>query len=234
MSVPRTNCGVPRAANAGERITVFGWVDRRRDQGGLIFLDLRDRSGILQVVIDATAAPDAHHAAHGVRLEWVLRVDGELRVRAPANVNPKLATGEVELHATGCTVLSAAKTPPFPINEDTEVDEPLRLRHRYLDLRRERLQRNLSARARFTSELRRAMTEQNFLEIETPQMIRATPEGARDYLVPSRLSPGSFYALPQSPQLYKQLCMVAGFDRYFQLAHCMRVHATRYRDVLCR
>src|SRR6202043_612806 len=135
---------------------------------------------------------------------------------------PKLGTGDVELHASGCAVLSAAKTPPFPVNEDTEVDEQLRLRHRYLDLRRERMQRNLRARAKFCTELRRAMGEIGFLEIETPMMIRATPEGARDYLVPSRLFPGSFYALPQSPQLYKQLCMVAGFDRYFQLAHCMR------------
>jgi len=203
-------------------MTVFGWVDRRRDQGGLIFLDLRDHSGILQVVIDAAAAPDAHAAAHEARLEYVLRVDGELRQRAAHNVNAKIATGEVELHADACTVLSRAKTPPFPVNEDTDVDEQLRLRYRYLDLRRERMQRHLRARARFCTELRRAASEIGFVEIETPQLIRATPEGARDYLVPSRLFPGSFYALPQSPQLYKQLSMVAGFDRYFQLAHCMR------------
>ena len=222
MSVVRTLCGAPRAADQGARMTVYGWVDRRRDQGGLIFLDLRDHSGILQVVLDAAVAKDAHDAAHGVRLEWVLRVEGELRRRAPENMNPKLGTGEVELHATACTVLSAAKTPPFPVNEDTEVDEQLRLKHRYLDLRRERMQRNMRARAQFSTEIRRAMTQKGFIEIETPMMIRATPEGARDYLVPSRLFPGNFYALPQSPQLYKQLCMVAGFDRYFQLAHCMR------------
>ncbi|MBV8300443.1 MAG: aspartate--tRNA ligase [Candidatus Dormibacteraeota bacterium] len=222
MTLERTYCGTPRRNDAGRRLTFYGWVDRRRDQGGLIFLDVRDHSGTVQVVIDATRAPDAHRAAHEVRLEFVLRVDGELRERSAQNVNPRIATGEVELHADACTVLSAAKTPPFPVNEDTEVDEQLRLRYRYLDLRRERMQRQLRARARFCTELRRAAAELGFVEIETPQLIRATPEGARDYLVPSRLFPGSFYALPQSPQLYKQLSMVAGFDRYFQLAHCMR------------
>ena len=187
-------------------MTVFGWVDRRRDHGGLIFIDLRDHTGTLQVVIDPQTARGLGNA-HEVRLEWVLRVDGELRTRAPQNVNPKRETGEVELHAAACAVLSAAKTPPFPVNEDSEVEEQLRLRHRYLDLRRPRLQRNLRTRAAFCIELRRALTGLGFVEIETPQMIRATPEGARDYLVPSRLFPGSFYALPQSPQLYKQLCM---------------------------
>jgi aspartyl-tRNA synthetase len=222
VTTERTYCGTPRAAATGARATVYGWVDRRRDQGGLIFIDLRDHTGVLQVVIDANDAPEAHRAAREARLEWVLRFEGELRLRAPENVNPKRETGEVELRAGACSVLAIAKTPPFPVNEDTDVDEQLRLRHRYLDLRRVHLQRNLRARARFCTELRRAMGEIGFLEIETPMMIRATPEGARDYLVPSRLFPGSFYALPQSPQLYKQLCMVAGFDRYFQLAHCMR------------
>jgi aspartyl-tRNA synthetase len=222
VSTIRTYCGTPRAADSGAPATVFGWVDRRRDHGGLIFIDLRDNSGILQVVIDPNDAPEAHRAAREARLEWVLRFEGELRVRAPENVNPKRETGDIELRASACTVLAIAKTPPFPVNEDSEVDEQLRLRHRYLDLRRVRLQRNMRARARFCTELRRAMSEIGFLEIETPMMIRATPEGARDYLVPSRLFPGSFYALPQSPQLYKQLSMVAGFDRYFQLAHCMR------------
>jgi aspartyl-tRNA synthetase len=222
VTTERTYCGAPRPAAAGARAIVYGWVDRRRDQGGLIFIDLRDHTGILQVVIDANDAPEAHRAAREARLEWVLRFEGEIRLRAPENVNPKRETGEIELRAGACTVLAVAKTPPFPVNEDTEVDEQLRLRHRYLDLRRVHLQRNLRARARFCTELRRAMGEIGFLEIETPMMIRATPEGARDYLVPSRLFPGSFYALPQSPQLYKQLCMVAGFDRYFQLAHCMR------------
>jgi aspartyl-tRNA synthetase len=222
VSTERTYCGTPRAADSGTHVTAYGWVDRRRDHGGLIFIDLRDHTGILQVVIDPNEAPEAHRAAREARLEWVLRFEGELRMRAPENVNPKRETGEVELRAGDCSVLAIAKTPPFPVNEDSEVDEQLRLRHRYLDLRRVRLQRNLRARAKFSTELRRAMSEIGFLEIETPMMIRATPEGARDYLVPSRLFPGSFYALPQSPQLYKQLSMVAGFDRYFQLAHCMR------------
>ncbi|MFZ0130738.1 MAG: aspartate--tRNA ligase [Candidatus Dormiibacterota bacterium] len=222
MSTDRTYCGTPRAADSGKAATAFGWVDRRRDHGGLIFIDLRDHTGILQVVIDPNEAPEAHQAAREARLEWVLRIDGEIRMRSPENVNPKRETGEVELRARACTVLAVAKTPPFPVNEDTEVDEQLRLRHRYLDLRRTHLQRNLRARAKFCAELRRAMGEIGFLEIETPMMIRATPEGARDYLVPSRLYHGSFYALPQSPQLYKQLSMVAGFDRYFQLARCMR------------
>jgi len=203
-------------------MTVFGWVDRRRDHGGLIFLDLRDHSGVLQVVINPQTAPRAHAAAQGVRLEYVMRVSGTLRPRETHNVNLRLATGEVELHAEECEVLSVARTPPFPVNEETEVDESLRLRHRYLDLRRPRLQRNLRARATFIAHLRSVMGEMGFTEIETPMMIRATPEGARDYLVPSRLQHGSFYALPQSPQLYKQLCMVAGLDRYFQIARCMR------------
>ena len=222
MSVARTLAGTPRASDAGVDITVFGWVDRRRDHGGLIFFDVRDHSGILQVVINPQAAPSAHAAAEGVRLEYVLRVTGTLRLRDPQNVNPRRDTGEVELHATECEVLSVARTPPFPVNEETDVDEGLRLRHRYLDLRRPRLQRNLRARMGFISSLRSVMGEMGFTEVETPMMIRATPEGARDYLVPSRLQHGSFYALPQSPQLYKQLCMVGGLDRYFQIARCMR------------
>jgi aspartyl-tRNA synthetase len=222
LSTERTLCGAPRASDAGTAMTVFGWVDRRRDHGGLIFLDLRDHSGVLQVVINPQTAPRAHAAAQGVRLEYVMRVSGTLRPREPHNVNLRLATGEVELHAEECAVLSVARTPPFPVNEETEVDESLRLRHRYLDLRRPRLQRNLRARATFIAHLRSVMGEMGFTEIETPMMIRATPEGARDYLVPSRLQHGSFYALPQSPQLYKQLCMVAGLDRYFQIARCMR------------
>ncbi len=222
MSVTRTACGTPRAIDAGDEMTVFGWVDRRRDHGGLIFLDLRDHSGILQVVINPETAPQAHSNAHGVRLEYVMRVHGTLRAREPHNVNPRRDTGEVELYADECEVLSVARTPPFPVNEETDVDEALRLRHRYLDLRRSRLQRNLRSRARFIAALRAVMVESGFTEIETPMMIRATPEGARDYLVPSRLQHGSFYALPQSPQLYKQLCMVAGLDRYFQIARCMR------------
>ncbi|MDQ6856606.1 MAG: aspartate--tRNA ligase [Candidatus Dormibacteraeota bacterium] len=222
MSTSRTGCGIPRATDAGQEMTVYGWVDRRRDHGGLIFLDIRDHSGILQVVINPQTAPGAHGNAHGVRLEYVMRVHGTLRARDAHNVNPRRDTGEVELYADDCEVLSVAKTPPFPVNEETEVEEGLRLRHRYLDLRRSRLQRNLRSRASFIAALRGAMGDMGFTEVETPMMIRATPEGARDYLVPSRLQHGAFYALPQSPQLYKQLCMVAGIDRYFQIARCMR------------
>jgi aspartyl-tRNA synthetase len=222
LTTVRTPCGEPRKQDAGKRTVVYGWVDRRRDLGGLVFIDLRDRSGVLQCVFNPKTAPEAHAAVEKVRLEWVLRVEGELRPRDPQNVNPRLDTGEVELHVEKCEVLSAAKTPPFAVNEDAAVDEMLRLRYRYLDLRRPTLQRNMVARARFLQALRHAMVEQGFLEIETPMMIRATPEGARDYLVPSRIFPGNFYALPQSPQLYKQLSMVAGLDRYFQLARCMR------------
>ncbi|HVS42612.1 MAG TPA: aspartate--tRNA ligase [Candidatus Dormibacteraeota bacterium] len=222
MATERTPCGEPRAADAGRRITVFGWVDGRRDFGGLTFIDLRDRSGILQVVFNPATDGEAHQMAQRTRNEWVVRVEGEVRLRGAANTNPKLETGEVELHAASCTVLSQARTPPFPVNEETDVDERLRLRYRYLDLRHPRLQRNLRSRARFIGGLRRAMESLGFIEIETPMMIRATPEGARDYLVPSRIFPGRFFALPQSPQLYKQLCMVAGLDRYFQIARCMR------------
>jgi aspartyl-tRNA synthetase len=218
----RTRCGHPRAADAGQAVTVFGWVDRRRDHGGLIFLDVRDTTGIVQVVVNPQTATDAHAAMHDVRLEYVVRCTGEVKPRGAENVNPKLPTGEVEIHASDCSVLSVAKTPPFPVNEDSDVDEKLRLTYRYLDLRRPQMQHNLRKRARFIHAIRSAMIDQDFVEIETPQMVRATPEGARDYLIPSRLFPGSFYALPQSPQLYKQLCMVAGMDRYFQIAHCMR------------
>jgi aspartyl-tRNA synthetase len=222
MTTVRTACGAPRVADAGTSMVVYGWVDRRRDQGGLVFIDLRDRSGVLQLVINRETAPAAHAAVEDVRLEWVLRAEGQLRPREAQNVNPRLATGEVELHVSRIEVLSAARTPPFAVNEDVDVEEKLRLQYRYLDLRRPALQRNLVARARCMQALRHAMVEQGFVEIETPTLIRATPEGARDYLVPSRIFPGNVYALPQSPQLYKQLCMVAGLDRYFQLARCAR------------
>jgi aspartyl-tRNA synthetase len=223
MTTNRTWCGEPREAAAGTAMTVFGWVDRRRDHGGLIFLDLRDRSGILQVVVNPHTAPAAHEAVQGVRLEYVLRVTGRLRLRGDDNLNPGLATGAVELHADACEVLAVAKTPPFPIAGDASaVDESLRLHYRYLDLRHATMQRNLAARARLVHGIRLAMVEQGFTEIETPVLMGPTPEGARDYLVPSRIHPGTFYALPQSPQLYKQMSMVAGIDRYFQIARCMR------------
>ena len=222
MTTERTLCGSPRADDDGSEVTVYGWVDRRRDMGGLIFLDVRDYSGIIQVVVDPDEAPEAHAAAHRVRLEWVVKIVGRITARPEGSENVNLQTGAVELRAGAFAVMSAARPAPFPVNEDTDVDEQVRLRYRYLDLRRSRLQRNLRTRARFIGEIRRAMSERGFVEVETPMMIRATPEGARDYLVPSRLFRGSFYALPQSPQLYKQLCMVAGVDRYFQIARCMR------------
>lgn len=222
MKVERTRCGTLRAGAVGTRVTLFGWIDRRRDHGGLIFLDLRDRTGIVQVVVNPDSVPAVHEALHEARLEWVVRIAGTVVARTGANVNPKLPTGEVEVQAEECEVLATAKTLPFAVNDDSPVDEKLRLTYRYLDLRRQSLQHNLRQRARFITGLRDAMNSMEFLEIETPLMVRATPEGSRDYLVPSRIFPGSFYALPQSPQLYKQLCMVAGLDRYFQIARCMR------------
>src|SRR5205807_10340709 len=185
-------CGAPRAGDAGRTMTVYGWVDRRRDHGGLVFIDLRDRSGILQVVFNPEQAADAHRMVRDVRSEWVLRLQGELRRRTPENVNPRRPTGEVELIASACEVLAAAATPPFAVNDEVEVEERLRLQYRYLDLRRPHMQRNMQARARFVAALRRTMDELGFTEIETPMLVRATPEGARDYLVPSRLFQGSF------------------------------------------
>ncbi len=221
MTTQRIGCGDLRADRTGGRVTVYGWVDRRRDLGGLTFLDLRDRTGVVQVVVGPSAAT-AHDAAKHVRNEWVLRVGGELVARSPQTVNPRLGTGDVEIRVDELEVLSEARTPPFAVNDESEVEEKLRLRHRYLDLRRPRMQRNLRARARFIGALRSAMDGMDFTEIETPMLIRATPEGARDYLVPSRIHPGRFYALPQSPQIYKQLSMVSGLDRYYQIARCMR------------
>jgi aspartyl-tRNA synthetase len=222
--------GTLRAEHAGETVTVAGWVDTRRDHGGVAFLDLRDRSGLLQVVADTGAAEgggigqasDALEAAHRVRSEWVLRVTGTVRARPEGMVNDKLATGAVELAATSIEVLSAAETPPFPVEDDIEVSEELRLVHRYVDLRRPRMLDNLQVRARTVSIIRRVMERNGFIDVETPQLTRPTPEGARDFLVPSRLQPGESYALPQSPQLFKQLLMVAGIERYYQIARCFR------------
>jgi aspartyl-tRNA synthetase len=213
--------GTLRAEHAGETVTVAGWVDTRRDHGGVAFLDLRDRSGLLQVVADPEAS-DALEAAHRVRAEWVLKVTGTVRARPEGMVNDKLATGAVELAATSIEVLSAADTPPFPVEDAIEVSEELRLVHRYVDLRRPRMLDNLQVRARATAIIRRVMERNGFIDVETPQLTRPTPEGARDFLVPSRLQPGSSYALPQSPQLFKQLLMVAGIERYYQIARCFR------------
>jgi aspartyl-tRNA synthetase len=213
--------GTLRAEHAGETVTVAGWVDTRRDHGGVAFLDLRDRSGLLQVVADPDAS-DALEAAHRVRSEWVLEVTGTVRARPEGMVNDKLATGAVELAATSIEVLSAADTPPFPVEDDLEVSEELRLVHRYVDLRRPGMLDNLQVRARATAIIRRVMERNGFIDVETPQLTRPTPEGARDFLVPSRLQPGTSYALPQSPQLFKQLLMVAGIERYYQIARCFR------------
>jgi aspartyl-tRNA synthetase len=213
--------GVLRAEHAGQTVTVAGWVDTRRDHGGVAFLDLRDRTGILQVVADPEAS-DALEAAHRVRSEWVLKITGTVRERPEGMVNDKLPTGAVELAATSVEVLSAAETPPFPIEDDIDVSEELRLKHRYVDLRRGRLARNLQVRAQTLAIIRRVMERHGFTDVETPVLTRPTPEGARDFLVPSRLQPGESYALPQSPQLFKQLLMVAGIERYYQIARCFR------------
>ncbi|MCU0506542.1 MAG: aspartate--tRNA ligase [Chloroflexi bacterium] len=216
-------CGALRAADAGSTVRLAGWVHRRRDMGHLIFIDLRDRHGITQVVIDADLAPAAHAVASRVRSEFVLSVDGEVAERLPGTHNPRLATGDVELHATGVTVLSEAKTPPFYINDpDAPVDEALRLTYRYLDIRRQPMTERLMLRSALVRAIRDVHHEHGFVEIETPNLIKSTPEGARDFIVPSRLQPGTVYALPQSPQQLKQLLMVAGIDRYFQIARCFR------------
>jgi aspartyl-tRNA synthetase len=215
--------GQLRGSDAGSPARLAGWVHRRRDHGQLIFLDVRDRHGITQVVIDRSDTPDAHAIASRIRSEFVVTVLGEVAPRLPGTENPKLPTGEIELRASEIEILSEAKTPPFYINDpDAQVDETVRLRHRYLDLRREPMQRRLLLRSRMVQAIRDVHHEAGFVEVETPTLIRSTPEGARDFIVPSRLQPGSVYALPQSPQQLKQLLMVAGMDRYFQIARCYR------------
>jgi aspartyl-tRNA synthetase len=216
-------CGQLRASDAGTPARLAGWVHRRRDHGQLIFLDLRDRHGITQVVIDSTDAPAAHEVASRVRSEFVVSVAGEVTPRLEGTENPKLATGAIELRASDVAILSEAKTPPFYINEpDAPVDESVRLRHRYLDIRREPMQRRLLLRSRMVQAIREVHHAHGFIEVETPTLIKSTPEGARDFIVPSRLQPGAVYALPQSPQQLKQLLMVGGIDRYFQIARCYR------------
>jgi aspartyl-tRNA synthetase len=219
--------GTLTAADAGTEVRLAGWVDTRRDHGGVLFLDLRDRSGVVQLVLDPAAASGAAELGHRVRDEWVVRATGTVRARPEGMRNPRLATGDVEIAVTDLEVLSEARTPPFPVADDVEVGEELRLHHRYLDLRRPRMARNLALRARVTSVIRRVMERHGFLEVETPQLTRATPEGARDFLVPSRVRPRETYALPQSPQLFKQLLMVAGVERYFQIARCFRDEDSR-------
>ncbi|MCY4114730.1 MAG: aspartate--tRNA ligase [Chloroflexi bacterium] len=215
-------CGALRLAHAGQAVTLNGWVHRRRDQGGLIFIDLRDRYGITQIVINRDEAPEAHAAASRARSEFVLSVSGPVRERPQGTANPDLATGDVELGVQAVTVLAESKAPPFEITAETNVDESVRLRYRYLDLRRRRLRELIELRHKVVREMREYLWARDFLELETPTLVRSTPEGSRDFVVPSRLHPGNFYALPQSPQQMKQLIMVAGLDRYFQLARCYR------------
>ena len=215
-------CGELSEKDLGSQVTLAGWVHRRRDHGGVTFIDLRDRSGLVQVVFNPEVSPGPHEVATQVRPEWVLRVTGEVRKRPPDGVNTRLPTGYVEVAALEAEILNPSKTPPFYITDDTEVDESLRLKYRYLELRRPSMQSNLVLRHRVVKFIRDFLDERGFLEIETPILIKSTPEGARDFLVPSRLHRGSFYALPQSPQQLKQLLMVAGVERYFQIARCFR------------
>ena len=228
MKSPRPNryrthwAGELRADDVGQQVRVAGWVHRRRDHGGLIFIDLRDRTGLLQLVFRPEEAPEAHEAAGRLRGEDVITVSGELMHRDESAINPELPTGEVEVVAAELEQLADAETPPFQIDEDDPVGEELRLRYRYLDLRKERMRDNVMLRHAVVKEIRDFLSDEGYLEIETPIMTRSTPEGARDFLVPSRLIPGSWYALPQSPQLFKQLLMIGGYERYFQIARCFR------------
>jgi len=215
-------CGELRATNDGDDVVLMGWVNRRRDHGQLIFLDLRDRSGITQVVLDAEKAPEAHRKAEAARSEYVVAVKGRVRRRAAGLENPNMATGEIELVATELLLLNEAKTPPFSPADDAISNEEVRLKYRYLDLRRPVMQKNFELRSKVARAIRNYLSDEGFLEIETPFMTRSTPEGARDYLVPSRVHTGSFYALPQSPQIFKQILMISGFDKYFQIARCFR------------
>ena len=218
------SCGELRAENIGNRVTLMGWVAKRRDFGELTFIDLRDRAGITQVVFNSEDASEAHAKAKELRGEYVIAVTGEVVARDANTRNPKIATGDVEVRAKELLILNDARTPPFQLDAtgDALAAEDLRLKYRYLDLRRPQLQASMHLRHRVTNEIRRYMTEQGFTEIETPILIKSTPEGARDYVVPSRIFPGKFFALPQSPQLFKQLCMIGGLDKYFQIAHCFR------------
>jgi aspartyl-tRNA synthetase len=216
------SCGELRREHVGQVVELAGWVNRRRDHGGLAFLDLRDRSGVVQTVSNPEVSAEAHKLAEEARAEWVLKISGEVRARPEGMQNPKLPTGEVEVEIRELVVLNPARTPPFTINEESEVEEMTRLKYRYLDLRKQRMQNNLQLRHNVIKYIRDFLSERGFWEVETPILFKATPEGARDYLVPSRLYAGEMYALPQSPQQLKQLLMVAGVERYFQIARCFR------------
>ena len=215
-------CGRVTEKDCGKELTLAGWVNTRRDHGGLIFIDLRDRSGIVQVVMSPQYGEDAFHKAEDVRSEYVLAIRGIVRERSPETVNPKMQTGKIEVVVSEMRVLNKAKTPPFYVEDGIDVDETVRLKHRYIDLRRPEMQRNLIMRHKIVHEMRQFLDAHDFLEVEPPILTKSTPEGARDYLVPSRVNPGKFYALPQSPQLFKQLLMVSGLERYFQIARCFR------------
>jgi len=216
------HCGSLRATDVGREVELYGWVARRRDHGGLIFIDLRDRWGAVQVVFNPSRAPEAHTTASELRSEYVVRVKGTIGSRPAGSENPRMATGAVEVTASELEVISLAKTPPFQIEDDVEADEATRLKYRYLDLRRPRMQRMLEMRHRVTNTMHRYMDANEFVEVETPMLLKGTPEGSRDFIVPSRLHPGNFFALPQSPQQLKQLLMVAGIGRYYQIARCLR------------
>lgn len=217
-----TTCGELRESHVGQTVTLAGWVNRRRDQGGLIFIDLRDRWGIVQIVVDEQESPEAHAVLHSARSEFVLQVTGTVRRRPAGTENAEMATGNIDVVAQQVTLLNPSKVPPFLINRDENIDEARRMQYRYLDLRRPNMQQNIILRHRIVKFVRDYLDEREFLEIETPILFKTTPEGARDFLVPSRLQPGKFYALPQSPQQLKQLLMVAGYEKYFQIARCFR------------
>jgi aspartyl-tRNA synthetase len=216
------NCGELRTADAGKTVLLMGWVHKRRDHGGVIFVDLRDREGLTQAVFHEDVDPTVHQRAEEVRPEYVIAVEGRVSPRGEASVNPNLATGEIEVVASRIWILNESRTPPFPMEDQVDVAEDVRLKYRYVDLRRPHMQRNIMLRSKISFATREFLYSLGFLEIETPFMTRSTPEGARDYLVPSRVQPGSFYALPQSPQIFKQLLMIAGYEKYFQIVRCFR------------
>lgn len=216
------HCRELRAENVGEEVVLMGWIQRRRDHGGVIFVDLRDREGLTQVVFNPEVSPEIHEKAHMLRSEYVIGIRGRVERRLEGMANPKLATGDIEVFATELRIFNAARTPAFPIEDNVDVSENIRLQHRHLDLRRPQIQQNIIRRHRAVTAIREYLNGRGFLDIETPFLTRSTPEGARDYLVPSRVNPGQFYALPQSPQLFKQLLMISGYDRYYQIVRCFR------------
>ena len=217
------HCGLLQKADVGQEVVLCGWVSRRRDHGGLIFVDMRDRSGFVQVVFDEAAMNEGtFHKAESLRNEFCIAVRGTIRARSEETINANIATGEIEVVCAELRILNKAKTPPFYIQDDIDVDEMVRLKYRYLDLRRPEMQKNIILRHRVTKIMRDFFDNNGFLEIETPMLCKSTPEGARDFLVPSRVNPGEFYALPQSPQIFKQILQVAGFEKYFQIVRCFR------------